>query len=542
MAWTFRRPADVQPDQAGLLVPQLIPAQPISAPPTPILFRISPYLRIPFPQIQLQRFVYAITASSVNQPGASTQLAFDDFNRVDSATLGPNWTAMTGTAGVTTNQAGPLTFDVNGQSLQRYSAISWPDDQYSQLTVVDNASASGCAGPAVRCSSVAATCYSANCNTGAGKLFKIVAGVGTQLGVFPATVAGDVVRLAIWGTRLFVYINGVVVLQVSDPTITSGSAGINCGAATARRWDNWSGGDLLPLPKIPVQVAQYLRVPFPLFESVEETWIMVPASTAAAPPLSLPFQYAPYIRGLFPVLATLKPPWLAILSQGDSPPAVQNPLAPYLRVPFPYVLQVEPETWVLVPPAVVGDQPPGTLFQPAPYLRYPYPMYEFQTFPWLPPSSLGDQPPTISQQFAPYLRPQFPVVQAEAETWILVPSGDQPPAGLLQLAPYLRVPFPVIQSLPPPWMPLSSLGDFPPIIGLIRPYSPIPAPLLQKVADAWWLAPPPIVGDNPPIALSPQSAYYRGQWWYPRQLPKEGWILLPPAVWTPSGLIIIINE
>ena len=96
------------------------------------------------------------------------QLASDNFNRADSATLGPNWTPVLGTAGILNNQCNPKTFDVNGLSVQRYSAISWPNDQYSELTIVDNSVASGGPGPVVRYADSVDTGYICFCNNTSG--------------------------------------------------------------------------------------------------------------------------------------------------------------------------------------------------------------------------------------------------------------------------------------------------------------------------------------------------------------------------------------
>ena len=172
-------------------------------------------------------------------------LVSDDFTRADANDLGANWTAVLGTAGIVSNQCGPKTFDVNGQSVQRYSAVTWPADQFSEITLIDNAVSSGAQGPAVRYADSADTGYVCFCNNTSGtNLAKKIAGVFTGLATLPAFNSGDVVRLAIRGTELTVYRNGIVVATATDSAIASGSASLNCGIATARLTDNWYGGSV----------------------------------------------------------------------------------------------------------------------------------------------------------------------------------------------------------------------------------------------------------------------------------------------------------
>lgn len=170
------------------------------------------------------------------------QLASDDFNRVDSATLGANWTPVVGTAGIVSNECGPKTFG-GTDSIQRYSAISWPNNQYSQITIRNNVAASGAPGPGVRLSDVAFTGYVIYCNNDIAELARWIAGAFASIGSFTSPVAGDVVKLETSGTTLRVFVNGAVVLNVTDANIAGGWAGINCGSDVARRLDDWSGGD-----------------------------------------------------------------------------------------------------------------------------------------------------------------------------------------------------------------------------------------------------------------------------------------------------------
>ncbi len=175
-------------------------------------------------------------------------LASDDFNRADSATLGANWTALAGTAGIVSNQCDSKTFDGSGRCVQFYSAITWPDDHYSEVTL-GSVAASASPGPMVRVASGALTYYICFCNTVSDlNLASVVAGAFTGIGTLPVFNVGDVVRLEAAGSTLRVYQNSAVVLTVVDTSITSGSAGLNAGFTTVdQKVDNWSGGTVDPL-------------------------------------------------------------------------------------------------------------------------------------------------------------------------------------------------------------------------------------------------------------------------------------------------------
>lgn len=171
-------------------------------------------------------------------------LASDDFNRADAATLGANWTAVVGTCGIVSNEGAPKTFDASPDSIQRYSAIAWPNDQYSRLTLRNIGTAGGAPGPAVRLSAAAKTGYVCYANFNAtGTIAKWVAGAFTALGLGTLSFTdGDDVLLWATGSNLMLYRNGILVDSVTDSAIASGDSGANCGTTTARRFDDWEGG------------------------------------------------------------------------------------------------------------------------------------------------------------------------------------------------------------------------------------------------------------------------------------------------------------
>ena len=181
-------------------------------------------------------------------------LASDDFDRTNASTLGANWGQISGTDtnfGILSNQA-----DVNtGWNGNQYTAISWPDNQYSQATLVENVT--HLVGVCVRCDPTLAanTFYAAGQDAldhgGAStvsRIFRYVAGTPETLatGATPLA-AGQVLRLEAEGTILRMYINDVLEVSTTDANITSGDPGIT-GFHTSSDiavFNDWSGGDFL---------------------------------------------------------------------------------------------------------------------------------------------------------------------------------------------------------------------------------------------------------------------------------------------------------
>lgn len=200
-----------------------------------------------------------------------TQLASDNFTRADNASLGTNWTAVPTETGfsIASNKAVP--FDRLVDSCQYYNAITWPNDQYSEITVatisspgVDNTGI-GCL---VRASSSADTYYRAWAGGSAGNLYlrKRIAGAGTNLASFALSVTtGDKIRLIASGTTISVQVNGVQKISVTDASIASGNSGIHYSSTDtlADSISLWTGGDLLsgippPITSIPPKRRTYV--------------------------------------------------------------------------------------------------------------------------------------------------------------------------------------------------------------------------------------------------------------------------------------------
>jgi hypothetical protein len=180
----------------------------------------------------------------------------DTFERSDAATLGANWTAISGMSslGIRSNKAGVI--NPYTEYGNYYSAVNWPDNQYAKvidITVSGGPDITKRAMALVRVANGAHTCYRAGLNgadTGALwlNLDKIVAGTRTSLGTHTTDlVDGDDVELRAEGNQLTVLVNGVVRIgPVTDNDIASGSAGLlgTFSASDTGLVDSWEGGSL----------------------------------------------------------------------------------------------------------------------------------------------------------------------------------------------------------------------------------------------------------------------------------------------------------
>lgn len=178
-----------------------------------------------------------------------TILATDDFNRANDPTgLGANWTNNdVGAFYTVTGSQAQVTSIV--PVLHRYTAISWPNDQYAKVTLTTLTAASDEGpGPACRLSAVEQTGYIVQANTTEIKLYQVAQGSFTQLGSDAAAAAtNDVLELICSGTSLSVKKNGATIIGplADSPGIAAGSAGLwGFQASATVTVDNFEGGDL----------------------------------------------------------------------------------------------------------------------------------------------------------------------------------------------------------------------------------------------------------------------------------------------------------
>ena len=178
------------------------------------------------------------------------QLASDNFQR---GSLGANWTqSIRGGMTITSNVAVPLTTAVSDGA--SYNAITWPNDQYSEVTAAPGFKAGAGANfiqPFCRIGGTAGspTYYVVFVeNSGACFIEKCIAGTTTNLtspNINLTINDGDVFRLEVIGTTLTFYQNGIPVQSQTDSAVTSGPVGMGGNAAavaTLAPITPWAGG------------------------------------------------------------------------------------------------------------------------------------------------------------------------------------------------------------------------------------------------------------------------------------------------------------
>lgn len=184
------------------------------------------------------------------------EASLDDFNRADGS-LGSNWTTVTSMDPLAVAGNECIGTNSGSHNVAYWSANSFDDDQFSEMTVGAAAVGPGTTywGPVVRAQVGAQSFYVMYVNNSAVgvTIYRWQAGSATQIdggGVAPTVATpGDVLRLEIVGNALTAYVNGVARATATDSTFASGYPGINIfrdGTA-----DNWTGG-----PTVTAVVAQ----------------------------------------------------------------------------------------------------------------------------------------------------------------------------------------------------------------------------------------------------------------------------------------------
>jgi hypothetical protein len=187
-------------------------------------------------------------------------LASDNFTRANANPIGGNWSPLVAgqTAQLLSNAVTSATAGTEGDSY--WNALSWPNDQWSQVTVGLNTSGSF-VGVNVRMNtSGVKTTYrfiieGATGSSGTYLLHKAISGTFTTLATGTLTVnVGDTLTLAVVGTQLSCYWNGLLINTVVDSSISSGAAGFEVDAVTSVTNANltaWSGGSFQTSPSPP---------------------------------------------------------------------------------------------------------------------------------------------------------------------------------------------------------------------------------------------------------------------------------------------------
>lgn len=181
-------------------------------------------------------------------------LATDNFNRADNADLGANWTPMTGESAwsIASNAA---TCAVGSDSSERYSGLTWPDDQYAQAVIKQIGTAGSDVGPAIllRGASGARTFYrllasAIGSGTSDSWVSKQVAGSYTNIAAVDSSgtwAVNDVIYGEVKGTTIKLKRGAAEIISTTDSAIASGSPGIGYSGAdsSAPILDDWEAGD-----------------------------------------------------------------------------------------------------------------------------------------------------------------------------------------------------------------------------------------------------------------------------------------------------------
>lgn len=178
-------------------------------------------------------------------------LATDDFDRADNTDIGVNWTSITSANGLQI-VSNAVTFNALGDVEEIYNAVTWPDNQYSQVKVtVTGTNALTGFGIVLRHTGTLLTnrtSYRIVVNKAASanvSIAKHINGSITSLASITTTwVDGDTLKAAVSRSTLKVFQQGTQIgNNVYDSSITSGQAGISYSEAiTSGTLDDWEGG------------------------------------------------------------------------------------------------------------------------------------------------------------------------------------------------------------------------------------------------------------------------------------------------------------
>lgn len=183
-----------------------------------------------------------------------SQLVSDDFNRADNTDLGTTWDPNLADASnlglrITSNAAlEPLPGSVSDSS-ETYNAITWPSDQYTEVTygaTAANGAGAGI-GPTCRAINGTLTFYRAVGNASGYGLSSAVAGTFNTIssGTGTTFAAADTLRLELQGTTWRLKKNGTTFQTSTDSAISAANrGGIGFSSAdSGTTATSWAGGD-----------------------------------------------------------------------------------------------------------------------------------------------------------------------------------------------------------------------------------------------------------------------------------------------------------
>lgn len=167
-------------------------------------------------------------------------LALDSFNRANGS-IGSNYATLGGAITVNSGQA--LVGSTFGVAV--WAADDFGSDQFVEFTVTAIPTVSGAQGAALRYDTSTANGYIVTWDNDNGSIRRIDSGVDTVLpnSGFSAPSVGTRVRAVMVDDTIRLYFNGVLQVEVSDSTYTSGSPGLFGGGDSTARFDDMVCGD-----------------------------------------------------------------------------------------------------------------------------------------------------------------------------------------------------------------------------------------------------------------------------------------------------------
>jgi len=223
------------------------------------------------------------TDSAVTVTDGSPKSFSDDFNRANGA-VGSNWDDDGNGWSVASNKLVP---GAASSTICHWVAQTSTDNNYSQITLstIDISKSAGVVARWDGGTATAGSGYVWRAYNNEVQLYRCVSGSYTALGTpYSFTqAAGDILKIVVNGSTISGYLNGVLRQQVTDTNITTGKYVGLRGNDTSVTWDDWFGGDYVPLAAI--NPASETDSSVALTKSKAKA-VGVPAETDAAPAIT----------------------------------------------------------------------------------------------------------------------------------------------------------------------------------------------------------------------------------------------------------------
>ncbi len=182
------------------------------------------------------------------------QLASDNFNRANENPLAAPWVIPQVGQGIQLVSNQTQGANASQDNVAIYDGgIAWPDDQYSQATMVGPFDGANTQGLVIRWNNTSNGYALVLGPTSGDAVVYIVTNGGYVALSLPsvALVANDVMTFEARGDLLTVRQNGQILTSLTDTGWRHGSPGLHTfNNAAGLAWDNWSGGDYARTPGV----------------------------------------------------------------------------------------------------------------------------------------------------------------------------------------------------------------------------------------------------------------------------------------------------